>query len=357
MLYILLLILLLIALISQSPVFGQLPSGKILIKIKTLPNFNGKSIHNQEFTSMKPENVTYADMIYRALIKEHPSKIPDKILPNRQPDWNKDAPSITWFGHSSYLFKVNGKSILVDPIISQRASPFQFLGTKAFNGTEFFTIEMLPKVDYVIITHDHYDHLDYNFVLKMKNSQVKYITSIGVGAHLQKWGISKDSIIELVWGESFVAEEGISITAETARHFSGRGLKRNLSLWSSFVIITNDGNYYLGGDSGYGDHFKTLGQKYGTFEIALLECGQYNEMWPKIHMFPEETVQAALDLGAKSLMPIHWGKFALSTHPWTEPVERVLLAGEKQNLNIRVPYLGETVVISEAYQNHKWWKE
>lgn len=356
MIYILIQVFLLIVLVFFLPVFGRLPAKHRLLKIKRLANYNGSSLENLEATPVKPEDMTYPKIIYRTLIKKHLNRYPACTLPSKEPDYQVNQNSVTWFGHSSYLLQIEGQQILVDPILSMRASPFQQFGSKAFKGTDILQLNKLPSINYVLFTHDHYDHLDYHFIKQFDVGSTIFITSLGVGAHLEYWGVVPNSIIELSWGESIVISD-MKITAEPARHFSGRGWRRNKSLWSSFVIESASGNYYVGGDSGYGRHFKTIGDKYGAFRLAILECGQYNSMWPLVHMFPEETVQAAKDLNAEVLLPVHWGKFSLSTHPWDEPAERVLIASKLHNQNIMIPYLGETVAISQSSYIQEWWKK
>jgi len=180
---------------------------------------------------------------------------------------------------------------------------------------------------------------------------------LGVGAHLERWGISPQQIVELDWWEGNAVAEGIELAAAPARHFSGRDFARYKSLWSSFILKTSDHTLYLGRDSGYDNHFKFIGEKFCSFDLALLECGQYNEDWPYIHMIPEQTVQASIDLQAKVLMPIHWGKFKLSLHTWKEPIERATIAAEQNQLRLTTPLMGEPIKIDGHYPNMKWWEK
>jgi L-ascorbate metabolism protein UlaG (beta-lactamase superfamily) len=215
--------------------------------------------------------------------------------------------------------------------------------------------EDFENIDVLIITHDHYDHLDYQSVLKIAPKTKKIITSLGVGAHLEKWGISADKINELAWGGSVSISPAINFIAVPARHFTGRKFKRNQTLWSAFILQTADQQLFLGGDSGYDTHFAEIGQQYGPFDIAMLECGQYNAYWPYIHMFPEQTVQAAIDLKARVLLPVHWAKFSLAMHPWNEPIERVVVAARNLNQRLVTPKLGETIVLDKYLPTEKWW--
>ncbi|WP_316784050.1 MBL fold metallo-hydrolase [Pedobacter frigiditerrae] len=342
--------------VINLPVFGKLPTGDRLEKIKKLPNYQDGEIKNQSFTPVKPEGVSYWDMLSK-VIAGNKDGTPKSIIPHLKPDFsNSEQFKLTWFGHSSYLIQVDGKNILVDPVFSERTSPFQFLGTKRFAGTDFVNIEDFPPLDIILITHDHYDHLDYNAILKLKNSNAKFITSLGVGAHLEHWGIESERITELAWQEETSPMANISFKAMPARHFSGRLFKRNQTLWSSFILKTKNNNVYLGGDSGYDFHFKEIGENYGPFDLAILECGQFNKMWPNIHMFPEEVVQASIDLKAKYLLPVHWGKYRLALHNWDESINGVTKSAKDLNIDVLTPQLGETFNLENNLPKIKWWK-
>ncbi|RYF99288.1 MAG: MBL fold metallo-hydrolase, partial [Chitinophagaceae bacterium] len=290
-----------------------------------------------------------------------PNKIPAKALEFVNPDLNSkpatDAPEIIWFGHSSYLIKIGDKRILVDPVFSKTPSPFSFIGSKAFPGTDFVKADQFKNIDILLITHDHYDHLDYQSILKIVANVDKIVTSIGVGSHLERWGISTGKINEVHWNQSIEVFDSIKFTAVPARHFTGRKFKRNQTLWSAFVLEAGNYKLFLGGDSGYDTHFEKIGNDYGPFDIALLECGQYDKLWPYIHMFPEQTVQAAIDLKARVLMPVHWGKFSLSMHPWNEPINRVTDEAEKRQVPIVTPRLGETTILNKETISQKWWED
>lgn len=343
--------------VLNLPVFGNLPKGERLKRIQQLSNYADGEIKNQSLTPVKPDDVSYWQMI-KAVIKGNENGSPKKPLPYLQPDFNRsEVLKITWFGHSSYLIQVDGKNILVDPVFSQRTSPFQFLGTKNFEGTDFIKAEDFPPLDLILITHDHYDHLDYQSILKLKDKTTHFITSLGVGAHLEHWGIPAQHITEMAWGETISPLPDMSFTAAPARHFSGRLFKRNQTLWASYILKTKNNKLYLGGDSGYDKHFKTIGDQYGPFDVAILECGQYNKMWPLIHLSPEETVQASIALKAKYLMPVHWGKFRLALHDWDEPIKRVVAESNVLNVSIITPMLGQSFGLDENAPNKQWWKD
>jgi len=259
-----------------------------------------------------------------------------------------------WFGHSSYYLQIDGKKMLIDPVMSGSASPVSFT-TRSFVGGDVYTTDDIPAIDYLFITHDHWDHLDYQTVTKLKSKVGKVITGLGTGAHLEAWGYSPSDIIEKDWNEEVVLDSGFIVTTAPARHFSGRGLKRNKSLWTSFIVKTPTLKIFIGGDSGYDTHYKTIGENHGPFDLAILECGQYNAYWKYIHMMPEETVQAALDLNAKRLFPVHWGKFSLALHDWDEPIIKVVEESIKKNLPLVHPMIGEPVYLNDSLEYKKWW--
>jgi L-ascorbate metabolism protein UlaG (beta-lactamase superfamily) len=316
------------------------------------------------------------------MLKEYRNRPKDTAPPRPLPSVRTDLgalssnhPVIVWFGHSSYLVKVKGFHILVDPVFSGNASPVSFFA-RAFPGADVYGVKDMPPIDLLLLTHDHYDHLDYKTVLELAPGVRHICTSLGVGSHLEYWGIPAEKITELDWGESWSSGH-LTLTATPARHFSGRTVKRGQTLWSSFVLkiagATDGGNQgmpgaagggnegmpgyslFLGGDSGYETHFKDIGREYGPFDIAILECGQYGVNWPYIHMMPEQTLAAAMDLGAKHLLPVHWGKFTLSLHPWNEPIRRLTAAAAGHALPLTTPRIGEPVILGKSYPQERWW--
>jgi L-ascorbate metabolism protein UlaG (beta-lactamase superfamily) len=344
-------------LFMQTPVFGKNPKGKRLERIEQSPNYKDGSFQN-----LSPTATLRPDASYWKLFRENMNKpddnTPSKIIPSVQTNLtqlNDDKPTIVWFGHSSYLIKSKGKNILVDPVFSGHASPFSF-SIKAFNGSNVYGVNDMPPIDICIITHNHYDHLDYETIKKIHPNVKQFYTALGVGADLEAWGVDPSKIVELDWWENNTNSDSISITATPARHFSGRGFVRGKSLWASFVLNIHGYQIYVGGDSGYDGHFKTIGDKFGPFDFALLECGQYGNDWPYIHMAPEEVAIAAKELNTKVLMPVHWAKFSLAMHGWTEPIERLLKSNETKGLNITTPMIGEPVVLDAQLPNQKWWR-
>ena len=347
-----------VSLFMQHPKFGKTATGERLKRIHLSPNFRDGQFQNLNFTPVFAEDVSKLDMIRDGIFKISKRKKPVGSLPSKKTslltlDPAKDV--LVWFGHSSYFMQIDGKTMLVDPVFSGHASPFSFM-VKSFEGSDIYTSEDFPEIDYLFITHDHWDHLDSKTVLKLKPKVGKIITSLGTGAHLEHWGFAPDQIIEKDWNESAVLDSGFVITATPGRHFSGRGFKRNQAMWASFVLQTSSKKIFIGGDSGYDTHFVEIGIEHGPFDLALLECGQYNHSWKYIHMMPEETVQAAIDLKAKTFIPVHWGKFALALHAWDEPIERVTKEAHRLNIPIFHPMIGEEVNLNEPNETTEWWK-
>jgi len=263
---------------------------------------------------------------------------------------------VTWLGHSTALIEIDGKLVLTDPMFGKRASPFSFTGPKRFAADAPVTAEQLPFIDVVLVSHDHYDHLDYDSILALKEKVGRFLVPLGVGGHLRRWGVDEEKIVELDWWQER-NEAGIDFAATPSRHFSGRGLRGNRTLWCSWVVRGAQERVYFSGDSGYFDVFRKIGETYGPFDITLLECGAYDKAWAQIHMMPEETAQAHRDLRGKLLLPIHWGKFNLALHAWTEPIERLLVAAQKDGIQVATPLQGEAVRPQESYVSRSWWRE
>lgn len=268
-----------------------------------------------------------------------------------------EQPKLIWFGHSAALLLLDGKTLLLDPMFGKAPSPFPLIGGKRFSEKLPLEIKQLPAIDAVLISHDHYDHLDYGSIMKLKDKVKQFFVPLGVAQHLVKWGIDPAKIEEHDWWEEFSCQ-GLQLACTPARHFSGRSLAdRDATLWCSWVIYGHAAKIFFSGDSGYGPHFKEIGDKYGPFDLTLMECGQYDERWATIHMMPEETVQAHLDLRGKVMIPIHWGAFTLALHDWTDPVERAVKAAKERNTMISTPKIGETVFIQAAsYPASAWWR-
>lgn len=331
---ILLLVIVGITFINFSPQFGAKTTGDHYEKIKSSKNFK-----NSKFI-----NIEKSDFIENNSLSSYKKK--------QAPDVK-----VIWFGHSALLLEVNGKKIFLDPMLGKRCSPLSFIGPKRFNGNLPMKIEDIPELDAVLISHDHYDHLDYSSITKLKNKVKMFYVPLGVAAHLKAWGVEETKIVELDWWEQAKFEE-LTFVCTPSHHFSGRGLlNRDNTLWCSWVIKGENENIFFSGDSGYSKNFKKIGDKFGPFDLTLLECGQYNKGWHDIHMFPEETVRAHIDLRGELLLPIHWAAFKLSFHPWQEPVERLIKSASALNVEVTTPRIGEPVILGKPVPCSKWWKD
>lgn len=342
----------------NSAKFGKVPSGDEKLKIQQSPQYKKNQFENQNITPMLAEGVNYGTMMWDFFFSKPKYSNPPNPIPNIKTNLKNLSPKedlLVWFGHSSYFMQIDGKTFLVDPVLSGLASPVPYT-TTSFAGSDAYSPDDFPTIDVLFITHDHWDHLDYPTVIKLKSKVKRVITGLGVGNHLRHWGFASEDITETDWNTFTDLSNGFTVHTKPARHFSGRGFTRNQSLWSSFVLQTPTQKVYIGGDSGYDSHFKTIGDEHGPFDLALLECGQYSKNWRYIHMMPEETVQASIDLKAKRLMPVHWGKFALSMHDWDEPIIRASAEAKRLNHPIITPKIGEPVHLKDRLQSFSnWW--
>lgn len=346
-------------LVLSQPHFGKAPSGKRLERILKSPHYKNGRFDNLNATLQLAEDTSMPEVMFRFLLGKTPDKTPSKAFHFQKTDLQQlrhDQDAFVWMGHSSYFMQIEGKKILVDPVLSGYASPFSFTG-KAFAGSDVYQTDDIPVLDYLIITHDHWDHLDYNTVLKLFPKTKKIITGLGTAEHLEYWGYNSEDLIELDWFESADLGNGFKVTAEPARHFSGRGLKRDQAIWASFVFKTPTQRIYIGGDSGYDDHFKKIGEKYGSFDLAILENGQYNDDWRYIHFMPGENLKAMKELNAKRMIPVHHSKFALAAHSWYEPLAKIAELNT-ENLRLIYPKIGENIDWKDdAKVYEKWWEK
>lgn len=260
---------------------------------------------------------------------------------------------ITWLGHSTSLIEVDGKRLLTDPVWGPRASPFGFVGPKRWYPP-LIELDELPHIDVVLISHDHYDHLDYPTIERISRWDSTFIVPLGVGAHLEYWGVARDKIVELDWWQE-VNLDLVKVVCTPARHASGRTLlDRNQTLWAGYAIVGPLHRVYFSGDTGMFPEFADIGEKYGPFDVTMIEVGAYNQAWPDWHSGPEQAVEAHRMLRGKAFIPIHWGLFSLAFHNWTEPVERTQVAAEKANVRVLTPRPGESLEPDTA-QTIRWW--
>lgn len=355
----LILLFVLVIYLYNLPVFGGELTGKRLVRMKQSPNYKDGTFQNLSFTPSLAEGFTMRKVLWEFLTDKTENKIPKVHLPTQKINL-RDQPItdnfLVWMGHSSYYFQIDGKRFLVDPVFSGNASPIPGT-TKAFAGTDIYAPEDFPEIDFLVISHDHYDHLDFKTVKSLKPKINKVICGLGVGSHFEKWGFDEEKIIELDWYEDENLCNGFKITSTPARHFSGRRFKRNNTLWSSYVLETPSKKIFLGGDSGYDFHFKEIGEKFGPFDWAILENGQYNEKWRYIHTLPEEFIKVAEDLNVKNVLPVHSGKFSLAQHAWNEPLTKVFENSRGKNFKISTPIIGSKLSLDDDSQTFtEWWK-
>ena len=344
--------------LNLSPQFGKGSSKEQKDKYAVLSTYENGRFLNQNPTTM---DIHYWNL-FKEFLKRSPKRKPtvdiivqkiDSIILGNN---NTQRARLTWFGHSTILLEIESKKILIDPMFGETPSPISLFGAKRYSKELPVEIEKLPFIDAVILSHDHYDHLDYESIQKLKGKVGKYFTPLGVGNHLIEWGVAKEKINVLNWWET-IEFDSIMLICTPARHFSGRGIfDRATTLWCSWVIKGKKDNIFYSGDSGYDTHFKKIGEKYGPFDISLMECGQYHKDWKLFHMMPEESVQASIDLKSKLALPIHWGAFTLSLHDWTDPIERMIKKANELNLPVTTPKIGEAVVLGQAtFPTEKWW--
>lgn len=339
--------------------FGEAPEGKRLERIKKSANYkDGQFVNLSESPVWAGEGSMLAEA-FKYFTAKVAYREPDASLPIIKTDLkalNSTTDVLVWLGHSSYYMQLSGKKILVDPVLSGYAAPFKSMN-KAFNGTDWYKVENMPDIDYLIITHDHWDHLDYETVLQLKDRTKQIICPLGVGAHFDYWGFDTTKIKELDWYEHAKLDSLFDIHATPARHYSGRGMVRNKSLWASYVLNTPTGKIYIGGDSGYDTFFAKIGTQYGPFDLAILELGQYHENWKYIHMLPQQFFQAGSDLKAKRVIPVHNSKFALGKHAWYEPLDTIVKLSKNNSIPLSTPMIGEPLYLNDSTQVFKHWWE
>lgn len=350
-------VILVVLFINFHPTFWWKATGKSLEKIQNSKNYNGNIFVNLVPTSLstRTEESKGFFAVFKSLLFPAKDKNPTQKLPSKKFDKNNFKNwDLVWFGHSTVLFKTENKIILADPVF-HNASPIPWT-VKPFEVEEKTEIKNLPdKIDAVIISHDHYDHLDYKAIQKLDEKVDNFFVGLGVKAHLLRWGISADKIQEFDWYES-TEVWNIDFVFTPTRHFSGRWLTdRFKTLWGSWVVKSPDLSVFFSGDSGYFDEFKTIWEKYWPFDIAFIEDWAYNEDWAEVHMKPEDSVQTSIDLQAKIMAPIHWGKFDLSVHTWKNPIERTLKASDSKHIELATPIIWETFTLSNI-PTLKWWE-
>lgn len=347
-----------------------------VLLIRLLPSFGYISISKEDRADYESRASNYVDGKFQnehdfSVMEKIPDGAEDGVLskkgtlpkdaipietPNLISDLTAGDVTYTWMGHSTLLIQLDGKNILVDPVLSDYSSPVSFVGNKRFSDVPVDPYE-LQEIDIVLYTHDHYDHLDYATVKKIDDKVKRYIVPLGVEYRLERFGVDENKITNMAWWEE-ISFDGMTIGCTPARHYTGRYLADNYyTLWCSYALITSDNNIYLSGDTGYDDHFERIHDKYGDFDIVFTDGAQYDLRWPSVHMNPEEAYSSLLTLGAKYAVPVHWAAFKLAGHPWDDSVVRIVKASENGNITILTPKIGETMNVNDLDDYQQRWYE
>lgn len=352
----LLLALVAIVLITGCTAFGAKPEGARLSRVQASPQW-----HEREFRNRQPQWADTSGAWRRLLFGEAtPGAQPDTAIPVEHPSAEAlaQAPAsglrVTWFGHSSALIQIDGGNVLIDPLWTQRISPLSWAGLKPWYPPPVALAD-LPSIDAVLISHDHYDHLDHTTIAAMKTWRTVFVVPLGIGAHLSRWGIAENRIIELDWWQS-ARIAGLELTATPARHKSGRFLgQSNQTLWAGYAIAGSRHRVWYSGDTGFHDDLARIGERLGPFDATLIEAGQYDAHWPDTHLGPELAVEAHRLVRGKSLIPVHWALIQQANHSWTEPVERVLAAARCQGVKVLAARPGQMLEPTRSAELAPWW--
>jgi len=343
--------------------FGKRSTGARLERIKASPQWAGERFANRHpiLAGLRDPSVPMPSL--GDFLRGGERRVPSAPLPSLDPlaAWSRAPQSglrATWLGHSTVLLEIDGLRVLTDPVWGARASPFKLAGPKRFQPVPL-SLRALPPVDVVLVSHDHYDHLDYPTIRELARRDQPFVTALGVGAHLESWGVAPERIVELDWWETYRHPgSGLSVTAAPSQHFSGRGLKdRNASLWSSMAIRGERHAVFFSGDTGLTTQYRDIGTRLGPFDLVLLEVGAFHPAWGDIHLGPENALKAWELLGSGSLLPVHWGTFSLAMHAWDQPAEVLLAAQERGARPLLMPRLGEAVEPAHAEAARPWWRQ
>lgn len=340
----------------QRPLFGMLPGEEQVKRFALSPHYQEGHFVNQIPSPLHTNGSTEWSIWREELFAARGQPRPEHTLPSvktdlRALDIRQDL--FVWLGHSAFYIQLGGKRILIDPVFSENASPVP--GTnRAFEGTSIYSASDIPPIDALLISHDHYDHLDYPTVKALQSDVKDVIAGLGVGAHFRAWGYPADMVHEVDWYDTVKAGE-VAITATPARHFSGRTFTRDRSLWTGFVLKSAGRTLFISGDSGYGPHLSEIGKRFGPFDWVALDSGQYDPRWANVHMSPEEALQAARDLHAKAFTPDHIGRFSLAPHAWYDPMKRII-RGNTFGHALWTPLIGQPVYFDSPPTRYTpWW--
>jgi L-ascorbate metabolism protein UlaG (beta-lactamase superfamily) len=342
--------------------FGKKPEGLRLERMKASPRWVGEAFRNIHPVPPGLRDPSVARPTLSEFLCGGNRRVPRGPLPSVSPTdaWSKTPGSglrATWLGHSTVLVEIDGQRILTDPVWGPRASPSRLAGPKRFQPVPV-ALRALPPIDLVLVSHDHYDHLDYPTIRELARLEVPFVTSLGVGAHLEAWGVPPQRITELDWWESYTLPHAdLTVTAAPSQHFSGRGLKdRNATLWSSLAIRSARHAVFFSGDTGLTTEYASIREQLGPFDLVMLEVGAFHPSWGDIHLGPEHALEALALLGGGAFLPVHWGTFSLALHAWDEPAETLLALGPKQGVQLVMPRLGEPVEPVQAEAVTPWWR-
>lgn len=343
-------------------VLGGTPDGVRMERMQASPLWHGGAFRNVHPVLPQLLRRDVAMPTVREFLFGGDRRVPTAPLPARDPRtaWRRKPQSglrVTWLGHSTVLLEMDGVRVLTDPVWCERASPSPWAGPKRFQPVPV-SLDALPGLDVVVITHDHYDHLDFTTIRALARSDVPFVTSLGVGAHLEAWGVPAERIVELDWWESHALRKvGLTVTAAPSQHFSGRGLRdRNATLWSSMVLRSERHAVFFSGDTGLTTEYGDIGRRLGPFDLVMLEVGAFHPAWGHIHLGPENALEAWRLLGGGALLPVHWGTFSLAMHAWDEPAETLYARGREQDVPLLMPRLGEPVQPARVEQASPWWR-
>jgi L-ascorbate metabolism protein UlaG (beta-lactamase superfamily) len=343
--------------------FGRKPAGARLERIQASPLWSGAGFRN---VFPIPTGLREADAARPSLsdfLCDGNRRVPLGPLPSMNPldAWSRRPASglrATWLGHSTVLLEIDGLRVLTDPVWGVRASPARLAGPKRFQPVPV-ELRALPPLDLVVVSHDHYDHLDYPTIRELAHIDVPFVTSLGVGAHLEAFGIAPERIVELDWWESYTLPDAdLVVTAAPSQHFSGRGLKdRNATLWSSLVFRSPRHAVFFSGDTGLTAQYTEIGKRLGPFDLVLLEVGAFHPSWGDIHLGPCNALEALTLLGSGAFLPVHWGTFNLAMHAWDEPAETLLALAPTRGVRLVMPRLGEPIEPAHAEAITPWWRD
>ncbi|WP_407933209.1 MBL fold metallo-hydrolase [Bdellovibrio reynosensis] len=342
--------------IFRMPAFGGSFEGRRLERMKSSPEYQDGRFENSPKQNTDNSLIKNFKLYRQGFVREPEFEIPvNKIHPNSLQKAAAPGFRVNWFGHATVLSEMDGVRFMTDPVLSERASPFKSVGPKRFHPTPI-PLNDMSGIDFVVVSHDHYDHLDMETVKYLAKQATHFFVGLGVGAHLEKWGIPAEQIHEMDWWDEFTFR-GLKIICTPARHYSGRKAMDNSTLWASWIVKSPNHSVYFSGDTGYAGHFADIRKKYGPIDISFMKVGAYGETWLDIHMDPESAVLAHKDLEAKIMLPVHWATFDLSYHAWEEPILRTLSAAKSKNAEVITPEVGEWFEFGKPFINHNWYQK